>query len=63
MELRKTALEQAFELARSGKCFTVDEIIKRLRTERYNAEQVQGPALRNQLLRIIDNHKQRATKK
>jgi hypothetical protein len=53
MTLRKTALEIAFELARSGKCLTVPEIVTRLKPERYDAIQVEGPALRKQLLRLI----------
>lgn len=63
MEVRKTALERAFELARSGKCFSVDDIIKRLKTEGHNVDQVEGPALKKQLLHIIDSKIQRAMQK
>jgi hypothetical protein len=62
MEARKSALERAFEIARLGQCSSVDEIIQRLKTERYNADQVQGPALRNQLLQIITARNKQAAK-
>lgn len=55
MEVRKTALERAFELARTGKCFNVGEIIIQLKSERLNAEQVEGAALKKQLMQIIDS--------
>lgn len=54
MDTRKTALQRAFELAQTGKYLNVLEIIKRLKAENYNAEQVQGPALKKQLIQLIE---------
>jgi hypothetical protein len=53
MDVRKTALEKAFELARSGKCRTVTDIVKRFKSEGYDESQIAGPALRKQLLQLI----------
>jgi hypothetical protein len=53
MGTERTALERAFELARSGKCYSVMEIEKRLKFERHDASQVQGKGLRKQLLQLI----------
>ena len=53
MEGKKTTLEKAFELARSGKYLTVDEIIYRLKFEGYGAQQIEGKALKKQLLQLI----------
>ena len=53
MDVRKTALEKAFELARSGKCLTVTDLLQRLKLEGYDESQIVGPALRKQLLQII----------
>ena len=55
MDPRKTSLQRAFELARSGSCLNVYEIIMRLNAERYDASQVEGPALKKQLFQIIEN--------
>jgi hypothetical protein len=54
METRKTALQRAFELAQTGKCLNVLEIIKPLKAERYDADQVEGPALKKQLFQLIE---------
>ncbi len=54
MEKRLTALERAFELARSGKCLDVSEILKRLRSERYDIAQLEGVALKKQLMALIE---------
>jgi len=47
--IRPTALERAFELARSGQVSELRGIIKSLKREGYTTEQVQGPALTRQL--------------
>ena len=57
MEVRKTALERAFELARSGKCLNLSDIIKKLKAEKFDANQIQGAALRKQLLLLIEKAK------
>jgi hypothetical protein len=49
MTLRYTALERAFELARSGKCASVTEIRRQLRAEGLAQSQVEGPMLTRQL--------------
>ena len=52
-----TALERAFDLASSGKCLSVMDIILSLRTEGYSVEQLEGPALRKQLIELIEKAK------
>ena len=54
MDIRKTALVRAFELARSGKCLNISELLLRLTAERYDASQIQGPSLRKQLAELIE---------
>jgi hypothetical protein len=54
MDGRKTSLEKAFELARSGRCFNVGEIAKALRAERYDPVYLEGPLLKKQLLQLIE---------
>lgn len=54
MEVRKTVLERAFELARSGKCLNVSDILKRLKSERYDIGQLEGVALKKQLMALIE---------
>jgi hypothetical protein len=58
MDIRKTSLQRAFELARSGKCASVHEIIVRLKAEKYDVSQIEGPALKKQLLQLIEDFKQ-----
>jgi hypothetical protein len=53
MSNRPTVLERAFQLARSGHCISVEEINKRLSSEGYFTEQIDGKALRNQLRALI----------
>jgi hypothetical protein len=57
MEVRKTALERAFELARSGKCLNLTDIIKKLKSERMDANLIEGKALKKQLLQLIKKAK------
>jgi hypothetical protein len=47
--LMLTTLERAFELAKSGKCGSVDDIRRTLISEGYAIAQLQGPLLRRQL--------------
>jgi hypothetical protein len=54
MDIGKTALVRAFELARSGKCLNISELLLRLTAERYDASQIQGPSLRKQLAELIE---------
>jgi len=53
MDHKMTALERAFQLARSGQLSTITEIVGSLRRDGYSAEQIQGPALRRQLTNLI----------
>ena len=57
MEARKTALERAFELARSGKSLNLSDIIRQLKSERLDATQIQGAALKKQLVLLIEKAK------
>ena len=54
MEIRKTPLERAFELARSGRCLTVTDIAHKLHEEKYDLSQLEGPLLKKQLMAIIE---------
>jgi hypothetical protein len=48
-----TPLERAFELAKSGRCGSVDEIRRVLHGEGYGTLQLEGPVLRKQLRDLI----------
>lgn len=48
-----TSLERAFEIARSGKCSTVDKIRKQLKSEGYDYDQICGRSLFRQLRKLI----------
>ncbi|HML30748.1 MAG TPA: hypothetical protein PKE16_18300 [Hyphomicrobium sp.] len=48
-----TPLERAFELAKSGKCSSIAEILRVLRAEGHRTAQIEGPALRKQLRGFI----------
>lgn len=49
----KTALERAFDLAKSGQCATVDQIRQKLKAESYNQDLIAGPSLLAQLRAIM----------
>ena len=53
MNQRMTALERAFQLARSGHVSTVSEIEVSLSRDGYSANQLEGPSLRRQLIGLI----------
>ena len=53
MDHRMTALERAFQLARSGQVSGLPQIVEGLRGEGYSVNQVQGPILRRQLADLI----------
>jgi hypothetical protein len=48
-----TAIERAFQIARSGHASSVAEIKEALRKEGYALEQISGPVLSKQLIAII----------
>jgi len=60
MHLRKTALERAFELAQSGRCRDLSDIINDLKSERFDAIHIQGATLKKQLQLLIDEAKNSA---
>ena len=49
MSIRPTALERAFELARSGQYPGISEIRAQLKSEGYATQQLEGPQLLRQL--------------
>ena len=53
MSNRPTALERAFQLARSGRPNTIQDIKKILGSEGYLAAQIEGQALHRQLRALI----------
>jgi hypothetical protein len=53
MDQNKTALERAFELARSGDYPSVEHIRRKIRGEGYLQDQLTGSALRRQLKELI----------
>jgi hypothetical protein len=54
MDPNRSALERAFQLARSGQVSTIDDIRKVLRREGYDASNMYvGPSLRSQLRELI----------
>ena len=55
MEMKKSALERAFELAKSGKCHNLLELNKKLKSEKYDAVYTEGAALKKQLLKLIQS--------
>jgi hypothetical protein len=46
---RTTALERAFELARSGDCDSISKVREKLLAEGYSLQQLTGPTLLKQL--------------
>ncbi|MBI1180653.1 MAG: hypothetical protein GC201_08845 [Alphaproteobacteria bacterium] len=55
MTLRPTALERAFELARSGSCKHISDIRSRLMAEGYSDSQLEGPMLMRQLRNLCNS--------
>ena len=48
-----TSLERAFQLAKSGKCQTINDIKRKMRLEGYEQDQVMGRQLVGQLTVLI----------
>lgn len=57
MDPSRTALERAFDLARSGTCLYVKDIVWQLKSEGYSPRQIQGPSLKKQLQELIEKAK------
>ena len=53
MDQKMTALERAFQLARSGRVAGLTEIVTSLNREGYSASQIDGPVLKRQLSGLI----------
>jgi hypothetical protein len=58
MDRYTSALERAFELAKSGRCRNITELRMALRSEGFSDEQVQGKSLNTQLRTLIEQAKQ-----
>jgi hypothetical protein len=54
-----TALERAFQLAKSGKCASLSELIQQLKSEGYSTAQISGPALSKQLRALMKSARER----
>jgi hypothetical protein len=61
MDQHSSALERAFQLAKSGDFASVQHIKQRLAKEGYSAEQVNGPKLLAQLRQLIASARPPAT--
>jgi hypothetical protein len=53
MDQTMTALERAFQLARSGRVAGLTDIITSLKRDGYSASQIEGPVLKRQLVDLI----------
>jgi hypothetical protein len=53
MDQKMTAVERAFQLARSGSVVGLTEITTSLNREGYYANQIEGPVLKRQLANLI----------
>ena len=54
MDHNITAVERAFQLAKSGVCFSVDDLKKRLGSEGYATTDIVGGSIRKQLSALIE---------
>ncbi len=55
MDYRRTPIERAFELARSGDYSSVSDIRRMLVVEGYELYQITGPSLLSQLRKLIQS--------
>ena len=53
MDNKRTELERAFDLAKSGACASIDDLRRCLKLEGYSLHQVTGPSLNKQLRALI----------
>jgi hypothetical protein len=60
MDQNKTAIERAFDLARSGRYTQVADIKRAVSDEGYPQAQLDGPSLRRQLAELIRGAKGQA---
>ena len=54
MDQNLSALERAFQLAKSGSVISIGEIRAVLTREGYNRSQIEGPQLKRQLRELIE---------
>lgn len=54
MDANKTTIERAFDLAGSGTCLTVNDIVSQLKLEGYAKGQIEGRSLNKQLRELIE---------
>lgn len=54
MDTNKTTIERAFDLAQSGTCLNVHDIVSQLKSEGYAIGQIEGPSLNKQLRELIE---------
>ena len=54
MDTNKTTIERAFDLARSGTCLTLNDIVSKLKSEGYATGQIEGKSLSKQLRELIE---------
>ena len=54
MEQDLTALERAFQLAKSGACTNIAELKRLLKTEGYGFQQIEGRVLAKQLVALMN---------
>ena len=59
MESGKTAIERAFELARSGAAENITDLLRMLKSEGYGTDQITGRTLRGQLRTLIGESQRR----
>lgn len=57
MDSKKTPLQRAFEMARSGACVGLADLIRDLNREGYDCRQIEGPSLKKQLSTLIKERK------
>ena len=53
MDNNRTALERAFDLAKSGACSSLGDLTRCLRLEGYSVDKIVGPSLSKQLRALI----------
>jgi hypothetical protein len=53
MDPNTTALERAFQLAKSGRCISIEDIRQQLKSEGYPTEHITGKGLTRQLKELI----------
>jgi hypothetical protein len=58
MDPNKTAIERAFELAKSGRLASIDELRRALKSEGYFTYHLTGPSLLAQIRKLIQDSRE-----